>query len=87
MQIGFIITIIFSNFLLAELPIGFTEEEWNNRHLIQEMGHRTDPPPAPVRNIAEFEPMQGVLIRYPFGELITILTYSVIIIFFLQATS
>ncbi len=27
----------------------------------------TDPPAAPVRNIAEFEPMEGVLIRYPFG--------------------
>ena len=27
----------------------------------------TDPPVAPVRNIAEFEPMEGVLIRYPFG--------------------
>ncbi len=27
----------------------------------------TDPPAAPVRNIAEFEQMEGVLIRYPFG--------------------
>jgi agmatine/peptidylarginine deiminase len=27
----------------------------------------TDPPIGPVRNIAEFEPMEGVLIRYPFG--------------------
>jgi agmatine/peptidylarginine deiminase len=26
-----------------------------------------DAPPAPVRQPAEFEPMQGVLIRYPFG--------------------
>ena len=55
------------SFLSAELPIGFTQEEWENRHLIKEMGHRTDPPPGPVRNIAEYEPMQGVLIRYPFG--------------------
>ena len=53
--------------ICAELPIGFTEEEWNNRHLIREMGHRTDPPPAPVRAIVEYEPMQGVLIRYPLG--------------------
>jgi agmatine deiminase len=67
MQFRFISTIIFISLLSAELPIGFTEEEWSNRHLIQEMGHRTDPPPVPVRNIAEFEPMQGVLIRYPFG--------------------
>ncbi len=27
----------------------------------------TPPPEAPVRNIAEFNQMQGVLIRYPFG--------------------
>ncbi len=27
----------------------------------------TPPPPAPVRNVAEFERMQSVLIRYPFG--------------------
>jgi len=67
MFLKLIITIFFTGLIFAELPIGFTEEEWNNRHLIQEMGHRTDPPPAPVRNIAEFEPMQGVLIRYPFG--------------------
>ena len=52
---------------VVELPIGFTSEEWENRHLIDEMGYRTDPPQAPVRNIAEYEPMQGVLIRYPFG--------------------
>ena len=52
---------------VVELPIGFTPEEWDNRHLIDEMGYRTDPPQAPIRNIAEYEPMQGVLIRYPFG--------------------
>ncbi len=27
----------------------------------------TDPPPGDVRNIAEFDQMEGVLIRYPFG--------------------
>lgn len=50
-----------------ELPIGLTEEEKNNIHLIYEMGRDTDPPVAPVRNIAEYERMSGVLIRYPFG--------------------
>tara|TARA_X000001036_G_scaffold439082_1_gene488834 strand:+ start:2662 stop:3948 length:1287 start_codon:yes stop_codon:yes gene_type:complete len=50
-----------------ELPIGFTPSEWENRHIINDMGYRTDPPPGPVRSIAEYEPMQGVLIRYPFG--------------------
>ena len=58
---------IFSDIKGDELPIGFTPEEWENRHLIDEMGHRTDPPQTPIRNIAEYEPMQGVLIRYPFG--------------------
>ncbi|MEI6886167.1 MAG: agmatine deiminase family protein [Bacteroidota bacterium] len=27
----------------------------------------TDPPSAPVRNVAEFDRMQGALVRYPFG--------------------
>lgn len=51
----------------VELPIGLTEEEKGKMHIIEEMGRETDPPPAPMRNIAEFERMQGVLIRYPFG--------------------
>ena len=51
----------------VELPIGFTKEELANKNLIYDMGSRTEPPIAPVRNIAEYEPMQGVLIRYPFG--------------------
>ena len=60
--------IFYSNIIFSEeLPIGFTLEEWENRHLISTMGNRTDPPPPPVRNIAEYEPMQGALIRYPFG--------------------
>ena len=50
-----------------ELPIGLTEEEKGKLHIIKEMGRSTDPPPGPVRNIAEFERMEGVLIRYPFG--------------------
>ena len=33
----------------------------------------TPPPEAPVRNIAEFNQMQGVLIRYPFGISISII--------------
>ena len=31
------------------------------------MGRETDPPIAPIRNIAEFERMSGALIRYPLG--------------------
>lgn len=40
------------------------------QQLLEEMirdFEETDPPPGNIRNIAEFEPMQGVLIRYPFG--------------------
>ncbi len=52
----------------VELPIGFTPEEWENRDMIYTMGERqTDPPATPIRQIAEFERMQGALIRYPFG--------------------
>ena len=51
----------------VELPIGLTEEEKGKMHIIDEMSRETDPPPPPIRNIAEFERMQGVLIRYPFG--------------------
>ena len=53
--------------LSSELPIGFTLEELENKEMIYDMGSRTTPPPQPVRSIAEYEPMQGVLIRYPFG--------------------
>jgi agmatine deiminase len=49
------------------LPHWLTPEELTR---LDEIGLRftpTPPPPAPVRNIAEFEHMEGVLIRYPFG--------------------
>jgi agmatine deiminase len=49
------------------LPHWLTPEEMTR---LDEIGLRftpTPPPPAPVRNIAEFEHMEGVLIRYPFG--------------------
>ena len=61
------ISFIFSSSHIEELPIGFTQEELENRDVIKEWMYRTDPPQGPVRNIAEYEPMQGVLIRYPFG--------------------
>jgi len=51
----------------TELPIGLTEEEKTRIHEIYTMGRQTDPPPSPVRNIAEYERMEGILIRYPFG--------------------
>ena len=51
----------------GELPHWMTPEEELRRDEIGKDFTPTDPPPAPVRQPAEFEPMQGVLIRYPFG--------------------
>ena len=64
---GLLFSLMFSSNENQELPIGFTSQEWENRDIIKDWRVRTDPPPAPVRSIAEYEPMQGVLIRYPFG--------------------
>jgi len=50
-----------------ELPIGLTAQELSEIDLIDSMTRETDPPLGPVRNIAEFERMHGVLIRYPLG--------------------
>jgi agmatine/peptidylarginine deiminase len=44
-----------------------TPEEYARRHEIGRGFVETDPPAAPVRNVAEFDRMQGALIRYPFG--------------------
>jgi len=59
-----------AGFLFAEeasLPHGLTQWELENFHLVYQQSRETNPPITPVRNIAEFERMQGVLIRYPFG--------------------
>ena len=51
----------------GSLPIWLTQEELRRLDEIGEGFERTGAPPGPVRQPAEFEPMQGVLIRYPFG--------------------
>ncbi len=50
-----------------------SDEEAKFKHLIGRDFFVTAPPEGPVRNVAEFERMQAVLIRYPFG-----ISYSVI---------
>ena len=50
-----------------ELPQYLTNEESKKIDVIYSSVKRTDPPVGPVKSIAEYEPMQGVLIRYPFG--------------------
>ena len=64
------LSILFSK----ELPIGLTNEEKLRVHEIPLMSRQTDPPIGPIRNIAEYEKMQGVLIRYPFGIPIDLIT-------------
>jgi len=39
----------------------------SNNHNYTNIGILSSPPPGPIRNVAEFERMEGVLIRYPFG--------------------
>ncbi len=48
-------------------PHWMTPDEISRKDEIGRDFFPTEPPPGPVRNIAEFEPMEGVLIRYPFG--------------------
>jgi len=50
------------------LPIGETPEEMAARRFLLPPALVSDPPPTPpLRNVAEFEPSTGVLIRYPLG--------------------
>jgi len=55
------------------LPIWLTPEELTRLDEIGKGFVPTSKPPSPIRQPAEFEPMQGVLIRYPFG-----ISYSII---------
>ena len=48
-------------------PIEKTPWEAANEHLVDYKYPTDDPPPQPVVNPAEWEPMTGVLIRYPLG--------------------
>jgi agmatine/peptidylarginine deiminase len=50
------------------LPIGMTPEEEANRWQIGTYTRDTAPPPGPgIRQCAEWEPVTGALVRYPFG--------------------
>ncbi len=50
-----------------------TPDEWLRRNEIGRNFTPTDPPSAPVTNIAEFNYNEGVLIRYPFGIPMTLI--------------
>ena len=51
----------------VKLTHWLTPEEKLRLHEIGKSFVETDPPAGPVRNIAEFDRMQGALVRYPFG--------------------
>jgi len=66
--LGIVSTLIFGTFVgingaQAYNKINTALNEKQVSKILQTMA----PPPAPVRQPAEFEPMQGVLVRYPFG--------------------
>jgi len=44
-----------------------SQEEYDHRKDVSKFFDITDAPEGPVNAVAEFEPMQGVLIAYPFG--------------------
>lgn len=51
----------------APLPQGLTADEAQRRDEIGRGFRATPPPPGPLRNVAEFERSEGVLVRYPLG--------------------
>ncbi|NQU33393.1 MAG: agmatine deiminase family protein [Bacteroidetes bacterium] len=63
---------------LAGNIIGQTQPDWRKLHFLSEEEmhtplsasrsfYVTDPPEGEIRNVAEFDQMQAVLVRYPFG--------------------
>ncbi len=76
-----IITLVFPALLMlssvtaqekTDVPVGVLRHEMTPEELLRkgEIGRNfieTDPPVAPVRNVAEFDRMQGALVRFPFG--------------------
>jgi hypothetical protein len=71
----------------TNMPTGILRHEMTPEEYLRkgEIGRNfieTDPPFSPVRNVAEFDWMQGALVRYPFGipislikEMATDITY------------
>jgi agmatine/peptidylarginine deiminase len=55
------------------LPIGLTPEEQGMLDLIGRDHRSTPPATGPVRNPGEFEPMTGVIVRYPWGNPLNLL--------------
>jgi len=71
----FLILLSIFNLSVAQQSLTHTlsEEEKAKSHTIGKDFYPTDPPTGEVRNIAEFEPTEGVLVRYPFGIPMTLI--------------
>lgn len=65
--IVFLINSLYSQEQLPQLTHDMSPEEELRKNEIGRNFTLTDPPAPPVRAVAEFEEMQSVLIRYPFG--------------------
>ena len=66
MFLCFFIVILIGTGSLQSIAVSVSNEIDNPQTLLV-------PPPGPIRNVAEFESMEGVLVRYPFG-----ISYNVI---------
>jgi agmatine/peptidylarginine deiminase len=72
------------------LPIGLTEEEKQRLDEIGMMHRSTAPPSGQVRNSAEWEPSQGVIIRWPLGiplELVAEYSQDLVVVTIVASTS
>lgn len=72
------------------LPIELTPEEMLRLDEIGKGFIRTSPPPSPMRNCAEWEPMDGVIIRWPLGisiELIAEMSEDLMVTTLVASTS
>ena len=63
----FSLSTMYAQELTPALTHEMTPEEQLRKHEIGRDFTPTEPPVAPVRSIGEFEEMQSVLVRYPFG--------------------
>ena len=77
------ILLVFAFVMLTGYILGQEKKpDWRKMHYLSEEEmyipvdnrdfYETDPPIHPVRNVAEFDQMQAVLVRYPFGIPITL---------------
>ncbi len=69
----FIVLVTLSGKSQTTLTHALSEDEKARFHTIGKDFYTTDPPTGEVRNIAEFEPSEGVLVRYPFGIPMTLI--------------